>query len=60
VRCLEATPEHKATAILRWLEHTPEVERYTYELLRERHPSLDDEAFDRAQAVATGEADQTP
>jgi hypothetical protein len=55
VRGLEAPPEHKAAAILRWLEHTPEVERYTYEVLQARHPSLDDEAFDRAQAVATGE-----
>jgi len=56
VRCLEAPPEHKAAAILRWLEHTPEVERYTYEVLQARHPSLDDEAFERAQAVATGGA----
>ncbi len=55
VRCLEAPPEHKAAAILRWLEHTPEIERYTYEVLQARHPSLDDEAFDRAQAVATGD-----
>jgi hypothetical protein len=55
VRCLEAPPERKVAAILRWLEPTPELERYTYEVLQARHPELDDETIDRAQAVGTGE-----
>lgn len=54
VRCLEAPAERKVAAVIGWLEHTPEIERYTYEVLQARHPGLDDAAFDRAQAVATG------
>ena len=55
VRCLEARPERKVAAIRRWLEHVPEVERSTYEVLQARHPGLDDAAFERAQEVASGE-----
>jgi hypothetical protein len=55
---LAAAPAKKAEALVRWLEATPELERLTHEVLRGRH-GLDEAAFDRAEAVATRDAESS-